>query len=321
MDKEMQKLVGAIKKSNSIALFSHINPDGDTVGSASALYFALKAYGKSVYLFCDSPIVSKIKVMDGVEYYNAEALPKYDLAITVDCSDLSRLGDMYGEYEKGYIKACVDHHETNPNFAQINVVEPNASATAEVMYKLIVALDKNLIDDRIAKLLYSGMITDSGCFSFSSVSTQTHSIAAELIKFNINASELCDYYTKMMPKKVFDLRMSALSKAKFYFDNKLAIILFTQEMFSLTNTGKEFTDGTINELININEVEIAIAMTEVNDKLYKCSIRTTEKHNSADIALAFGGGGHNRAAGFALCGYLEDVKDKIIRECGFALGE
>lgn len=316
----MLKLIKAINSANTIALFSHINPDGDTVGSAVALYFALKTYGKQPFLFCESQISSKIVVMEGIENYNAQSLPKYDLAIAVDCSDLSRVGNMYGEYEKCIVKACVDHHETNPNFAQINVVEPNASATAEVMYKLIVGLDKNLIDNKIAKLLYSALITDSGCFSYSSVSSQTHAIASELIKYDIDASKLCEYYTKMLPKKVFDLRMMALSNTKFYYNDKVAIILFTQEMFALTHTGKEFTDGTINELININEVEIAIAMTEVNDKLFKCSVRTSENYNSADIALAFGGGGHNRAAGFALSGYLEDVKDKIIRECGFALG-
>lgn len=316
----MQKLIKAIDSANTIAVFSHINPDGDTVGSSVALYFALKAYGKQPYLFCESQISSKIEVMEGIENYNSRSLPKYDLAIAVDCSDLSRVGNMYGEYEKCIVKACVDHHETNPNFAQINVVEANASATAEVMYKLIVGLGDYLIDDRIAKLLYSAIITDSGCFSFSSVSSQTHAIASELIKYDINASKLCEHYIKMLPKKVFDLRIMALSQAKFYYDNKVAIMLFTQEMFELTNTGKEFTDGTINELININEVEIAIAMTEVNDKLFKCSVRTTENYNSADIAVAFGGGGHNRAAGFALSGYFEDVKDKIIRECGFALG-
>lgn len=315
--------IDAVQKANVISIISHQNPDGDTCGSALALFRALGKFGKKAYIYCDSDIKDSLTVLKGYENYNASEVVKCDLAIACDCADADRMGKYLDMYKRAKIKVDIDHHKTNAGYGNINIIEAGVSATCEVMYKVIKALDsiKPCFDDTVAELLYSGLVTDSGGFTFSSVSSQTHAIASELIKYDFNASAICEHFLKNVPFATFRLRARVWSNAKFFCDNKIGMIVFTQEDFKMTGTSPDNTEGAINFIRDIDGVEVAVAVTELETKnSFKVSIRTSDSVDASRISMVFGGGGHKNAAGCRISGFFEDVKDKLIKACRDEMG-
>lgn len=318
-----REFIDAVQKAKVIALISHQNPDGDTCGSALALYRALRLFGKETYIYCDSVIKDSLSVLKGYENYNASCQVNCDMAIACDCADADRMGIYLDMFKKAKVRVDIDHHKTNSRYGNINIIEAGVSATCEVMYKVIKALDavKPCFDDTVAELLYSGLVTDSGGFTFSSVSSQTHAIASELIKYNFSASAICEHFLKSVPFNTFALRAKVWSKAKFFCDNKIGMIVFTQEDFKSTGTSPDNTEGAINFIRDIEGVEIAVAITELESKnSFKVSIRTSDNVDASRITMVFGGGGHKNAAGCRISGFFEDVKDKLLKACRDELG-
>lgn len=303
--------INEIQKAKTIAIISHINPDGDTVGSSLAIYKALQMCGKKPYIFCDDKIAGKISVLNGVELYNSEMLDKYDLSIAVDCADVERMGYSYSEFKKGKRKMMIDHHKTNCKYADVNILDINSAATAQITTFLLDEM--GLLDTEIAKLLYSGLVTDSGGFSFSSVTTQTMQAASILLHYDIKAHEICEHFMKKIKYNVYKLKSRVLNNAKFYDDNTIGMITFTQDDFEATGTDNTCTEGIITNIINIIGVKVALSISEVGNKSYKISIRTGEDVDSSKIAQVFGGGGHKNAAGLRLSGFYEDVVEKLLK--------
>lgn len=308
---DYQSVINEIQKANTIAIISHINPDGDTVGSSLAIYTALKMYGKKPYIFCDDPIVGKISILSGNENYNTQKLSKYDLSISVDCADMERMGESISEFRKGRRKLVIDHHKTNRRYGDINLLDINAAACAQVVTFLLDQM--NLLNDEVAKLLYSGLVTDSGGFSFSSVSQNTMLAASILLKYDIKAHELCEHFLKKIKMNIYKLKSRVLEKAKFYDNDTIGIITFRQSDFEATGTDSSCTEGIINNIINIIGIKVAVSISEVADKSFKVSIRTGEDVDASQIAIMFGGGGHKNAAGLRINGFYEDVVDKILK--------
>lgn len=305
-------IVKAIKQADTIAIISHINPDGDTVGSSLALYRALQMYGKKPYIFCDDIPSNKLSILPLIDRYNIASLPKYDLAISVDCANSDRIGVMgYKEYSKGRLKAVIDHHKSNIRAGELNYIVPTSASTTQIMYNVLSAL--GCIDDTVAMLLYTGLVTDSGGFTFSSVSSDTMRVASELLKYNFKAYEICEHFLKKTKLNIFRLKARVLNKAKFYDNNTIAITTFTEEDFVATNTSSDMTEGIINEMRNIDGLLVAVIIAEVSKFSYKISVRTGEEVDSSKIVMVFGGGGHKNAAGCRLSGYYEDIVDKILK--------
>lgn len=314
----INKLIKAIQTSNNIAIISHVSPDGDTCGSSLALYRAITLMGKKPYIFCENQLKPELLFLEFSENYNlGDQNLLYDLAISVDCAAFDRLGILQKLFNRAKITANIDHHKTNDRFGDINIIEAGVSATAEVMYKIIYEMNKikPCLDKSVAKLLYSSIVTDSGGFTFSSVSVQTHSIASKLIEFDINASEICKHFLKNTTLNKFNLKNRTLSNAKFYENNRIAMICFMIKDFEATNTTECDTDGIINNVLNIEGVDVAVAISELPNNSFKCSLRSQDNVDSSRIAMIFGGGGHKNAAGFRLSGYFEDVKERIIKAC------
>lgn len=317
----IDQLVAAMRSAQTIAIISHISPDGDTCGSGLALYRALVLSGKKPLIFCADALKENLCVLLGAENYRnqvPDGSDRFDLAIAVDCADAGRLGAMSDLFVRAKKRANVDHHKTNERFGDINIVEGGVSATCEVIYKIIKRMERYApcLDDGVAKLLYTGIVTDSGGFTYSSVSAQTHTIAADLIRYDIRASEICEYFLKRIRPDVFALKNRVLSRAKFYEDGKIGMIEFLREDFETTHTSDSDTDGIINEIRNVEGVEAAVSLTQMASRMqYKVSVRTTDRVDASRIAGVFGGGGHKNAAGCRLSGFYEDVKDKLLKAC------
>ncbi len=306
------EIVKAISKAQNIALFCHTNPDGDALGSMLALALSLEKAGKTVGAFCDSPVPEKYKCLKGSDPVKMPAKnAAYDLAISVDCSSLDRLGQSIKSFLSARKQVAIDHHASFQRFAEICLVDSSASACAEIIFDVIREIGN--MDGDIAGLLFGAIVTDSGCFAFSSVSPKTHLIAAELMKYDFDAAQIIYNVFRRNDIARFNLQNRVLSKARFFENNSIAVIIFETADFEATGTGIAQTEGIINGLIDIDSVKVAYALSEVNPKNFKLSIRTKSPVSAAEIANRFGGGGHINAAGCRVNGYKEDIVENIVK--------
>lgn len=312
------ELIDLFVKANDIAVFMHVNPDGDCVCSALALTLFLRKKGKNVSVFApcldSSSLPAKLAFLPGFAEINAiPPAVKYDLCAGVDLGDEGRLGDAcFRLFLKGKTSAVIDHHSEYKNFARMTVREDDAASTTQILYKILADYDKSTIDADIALLLYTGLLTDSGGFTFSNTSPETHTVAAELLRYAFDAAEINRIVMKDIPLNVFRLKNRVLSRVELCEDGKLALINFTKEDFTATETTEKDTDGIINNVINIIGVELAVSVSEIGDKSYKVSFRSKHGVDASACAKCFGGGGHFHAAGCRVYGYYEDVHTKLL---------
>ena len=313
---EIFEVVKLIKSAKTIALFSHINPDCDTICSALALRLFLKKMGKEVSAYCDGDLK-----FDMADLYSAEALnadcPKtsYDLTIAVDCATEDRIGKYRAVFQKGRKTLCIDHHLQDRTFAGYNCIDVHSGATAELIYLIIKEYDLSKMDKDIASLLYTGLITDTGNFGFSNVGVRTMSIGSDLLSYGIPNSDISYKHFREITFDTFKLKARALSKAQFFEKNKIGVITFTKEDFEATGTTSANTSNLVNEIVNIADVLIAVSITEVRSNSYKISLRTQGNVDANAIASVFGGGGHKNAAGFMVNGFYGNVLDDILKAC------
>lgn len=304
-------IVKLLKNADDIALYCHTNPDGDALSSMLALKSALEKRGKNVSAFCDSPVPAKYMCLSGAETISFPDKKTHALGLSVDCSDIDRLGQCIKSYLSCKTSIAIDHHSTFKRFSDIALVESNAAACAQIVYKLLKHI--KAIDKEIAELLFAGLVTDSGCFSYSNVTLETMKIAAELLEYDVDSADVIFKVFKSTSINRFKLKNRALSNAKFICDEKAAYIVFKKDDFAATDTSTADTEGIVSELKDIDSVQIAFALCEVGQHSYKLSIRTKDNIDAAEMARTFGGGGHPNAAGCRVNGYSEDIIDNIIK--------
>ena len=308
---QFNKVMQEITKARSVSIYTHQNPDCDTLSCALALRLALLSLGKSVDVYSVDPVPNTLCVLNGASEVKLPEKKVHDLSIAVDCDGLDRIGNGMKSFLSSKSKIAIDHHKTHKRFADITLLDIEVSACAEIIYRLLKHSD--LITKEIAELLFAGIITDSGCFQFPSATASTHMIASELMAYGINSGQIIYDVFKKSSKNKFILENAVLSKCKFYEDDQIAIITYTENDFNVTGTTLTDTLGTIVKVIDIDTVKIAYAISEAAPRSYKIMIRTKENIDASDIAREFGGGGHVRASGCRLNGYYEDVVEKLLK--------
>lgn len=310
MDK-LSDISKKILKSNDIAIYCHTNPDGDSIGCMLALYLALKAKGKEVYAFCDCPLPKKFEFLPSANVFSFPDKRKHDLGVSVDCSSNDRLGQCLRSFYDCRYSIAIDHHASYSNFADMFYVEKEAASCSQIIYKLLKEI--KVMNDDIATLLYAGIVTDSGCFAFNSVTPEVHQIVKELLEYKFDHADVVFNSYRVTSFDRFKLKARVIDHARFYDDNQIGLIIFSAKDFSETNTTQEDTEGIIQELINISNVKVAYALAEVDKERYKLSIRTKNGIDASEIASQYGGGGHKAAAGCRVNGILEDIIEKIVK--------
>ncbi|MBQ4646166.1 MAG: bifunctional oligoribonuclease/PAP phosphatase NrnA [Candidatus Gastranaerophilales bacterium] len=311
MEKEILNL---IESSSRILIITHVNPDGDTLGCASAL---------KTYIGTKADILIQIK--DNFNFPNTYSfLPhinnsknlsnlndEYDLIIAIDTASKDRIIDKAKNiFEKCQNTIVIDHHKTNSGFGKINYIKGGISSTGEVLFDLFEKLNIEISPD-MAKGLYSAILTDTGCFKYESVTNHTFSIASKLSNI-INTSEIADLCYTNKPKNLILFQNYLVSNAVFCLNDKIAYTLITKEIIEKYNAKDEYTEGICETLRSISGVEIALVLKETNNGV-KVSIRTKEI-DATIIAGKFNGGGHKRAAGCT-------IKEKINTACDILLKE
>ncbi len=302
-------LLDNVMNANTIAISGHVRPDGDCVGSCLALYLYLRKQfpEKTAQVYLE-PISSNLQMLQGTDMVDSTfAAPEepYDLFVVMDCSSEDRLGDALPIMQAAKKVFVVDHHVTNTQFGNEQVVCPEASSTCEVLYDL---LDPALIDHDIAEALYLGIVHDTGVFKYSATTEHTMQIAGALISKGINTASIIDdtFYRKtFLQNRVLGY---AVYHANMSLDNKLVTTVLRKEDLESFGATAGDTDGIIDQLRITKGVEVALFAREDAPDTYKLSMRSNGKVDVSIIASAFSGGGHKFAAGCTVTtGSFDDI--------------
>ena len=314
----MEEAIKLIKKSEKIYICSHVQPDGDNIGSTLALGMAIKKINKNVKVLKVDDIPSDYKFLP-----NVDLIKKYDkeedidLFIALDSSDMERLGvgKEFAKNAKNIIN--IDHHITNNNFGDINIVSPSSAATGELIYEFIRQMKVDM-DKNIATCLYTAISTDTGSFIYSNTTYITHLIVAELLKTGIDISYInINLYQKRSMERT-RLIINVLNDMEICLDGKIGIVTVTQDILKSNNAKMEDTEGIISFVRDIDSVEVACLLKEVDKNEIKVSLRSKEKIDVSKISSKFNGGGHIRAAGCTLFTEIDNAKELILKEIEMA---
>lgn len=287
-----------LREKDNILILTHANPDGDTLGSGFALCRALMKIGKICAVINADDIPKKYNYLfDDI----VEIKFKPDYVIAVDVATVNLLGGLEEQYK---IDMCIDHHSTNTEYANLLLLE-DVPAACQIMYEVVLALGAE-VDKKIADCLYTGLTTDTGCFRYDSTTAQTYRVAADLIDAGADNGRINRIMFETKSKTYARLERLAIESMRFYEHERVAVITVTQEMFQLTGSNAQETEGLAPLTRQIEGVEIGITIQERPDGTCKASIRTFESVNAAKLAACFGGGGHAQAAG---CKFDCDVKE------------
>ncbi|WMM26578.1 bifunctional oligoribonuclease/PAP phosphatase NrnA [Tissierella sp. MB52-C2] len=313
IESEFDLGIDLIKNNKNIGIASHVNPDGDNLGSILALGNALEKINKKVFMFKSDDIPTNFSFLPNIDkIMDYDDTIELDLFIALDVSDENRLGKNKVFLEKIENIINIDHHISNTNFGSINIVDSNAAATGELVYKLISKMGI-IIDKDIASCIYTSISSDTGSFMYDNTTSETHEIAAELIKLGIDKSNInINLYQNRSIQKT-KLFIKVLETLKFYHDNKVGIIQVTQDMLNNSNAKMEDTEGIISFIREIDSVEIAVLLKEIKEEDIKVSMRSKKYVDVAEICANFDGGGHIRAAGCTINQPI-NMAEKLILE-------
>lgn len=304
----LRQTAGFLKKHDNYIILTHASPDGDTLGSAYALYYGLKEIGKTACVICPDVIPKKYgyfaRATDHVTRQNSTV-------IAVDVADKQLLGALEEEFGEE-VDLNIDHHISNTRFAKNLYLDADASATAESIFELLHKMKVN-INDVTAKALYTGIATDTGCFKYSNVTAKTHLIISHLYEYNIDAPEINKLMFDTKSRNLLELERLVLDSAEFHFANKCMVLAVTSEMQEKTGCSGTELEGIAVISRSVEGVEAGITIKQTDDNLFKISLRTYPPLDASEICKKLGGGGHKGAAGATAEGTLEVVKEKALR--------
>ena len=309
----LDNIIEEINNAESVVILTHENPDGDAIGSSLALYNGLKQIGKDADLIIPEFPQTFEFLKNSKEVKKEGKTDKYDLAIALDCGDIKRLDGFAKYFEDANVKISIDHHSANTMFADYNFVNPMAPACCQILVTVLEALGIE-IDKEIGTCLLTGIITDTGGFKYSGVTSETFEFAAELLNKGVNVSNIYKKVLQTLSKPSFELRRRAMNRLEFLEEGKIAFTYITLKDEEETMAGSNSHDGIVEMGRDIEGVEISIFLREKEDG-YKISLRSNEYVNVSDICLMFSGGGHIRAAGGSVNLPFEQAKQKVIDEC------
>lgn len=314
MKRNPEAVAECIREAGTIAVAGHVNPDGDTLGSAAAMYIALRTMGKEVSLFCDDKIPDQLSFLPGAELFR---IPKgdegpFDLLLAVDVSDIGRLGSCAGLISRSRKTAQIDHHPTNPMYMQVNSVDGKSPATCMLIIEQLDTLGIPLTRE-IAICLYTGISTDTGNFAFASTDAEAFRIMSRLMEHDLPLAKLNRILFREKSREQILLLGKALTSLSFHGDSKIAVMKLTSADFEACGALSEHADTLVNYGLDTIGTKMALLARESADGRIKISLRAKEPIRVDDIAGKFGGGGHPQASGISMDGTLEECTESVLK--------
>jgi phosphoesterase RecJ-like protein len=317
-NKLYKKISKIINENKKFLIITHDYPDGDSLGSQIALYQLLSGLKKDVASLCNFelpyqysflPDLDKIKTsMEEIDLSAGE-----HICFILDCADEKRMNIDFEKLRKN-VKFIVniDHHKKNSNFGDLNLVESDSSATAEIIYKIVEKHYKKYIDHKMALGIYVGILTDTGKFQYSNTSPVVHKIVGELLEFDISPSKIHKYIYENEPLARFKLIQLVFDRIRYMESSGLIYSYILENDFRKLNLPFSAQDGIITMLRSKEKAKVAALIKQTGKNNYKISLRTSDSGvDLIKVSGKFGGGGHRMAAGYSDKGSLRKVINNL----------
>ena len=307
----MIRLKNELANVKTVAISGHIRPDGDCIGSCLGVWNYIQDnypdIQADVYL---EQIVPKFRFLKGADLVKTDCSEErnYDLFISLDASDRERLGETVKYLDTAKRSVCVDHHITNPGFADENWIVADASSASELAWEI---MEEEKISKRTAEALYMGIAHDTGVFQYSNTSPKTMQIAGSLIAKGINFSQIVDntFYKKTYIQN--QILGRALVESILLLDGRIIVGRVRQKDMEFYGAIPADLDGIVSQLRVTDGVEVAIFLYETGNHQYKVSLRSNGPVDVSAVCAYFGGGGHVKAAGCTMYGTVYDVINNL----------
>ncbi len=315
----LDEISKVLQKNNNFLITSHINLDGDGIGSELALYSILKKLkkkpiilnqGKLPKIYDFLPGINKIQYLKD-DYIDTKSI---DVGISLDCSNVKRMGKTYEIFRNIKTVINIDHHKSNENFGDLNYVDSSVSSVGEIIYELIKSINIDLLDEDISTCLFTSILTDTGSFRYSNVSSNTFRIASDLTSFRIKPHLIADNIYNRNTYSGLKLLGEALSTLEVTDSNYVSWLTITRKMLNNTKANDEEIEGIIDVAATLDNTEISILFRETKDNKIKISFRSKGNFDVNKFAGKFNGGGHPNAAGCLCSGKMYKIKEKILSE-------
>ncbi|MEK4238035.1 DHH family phosphoesterase [Paenibacillus sp. FSL H7-0714] len=296
---------------------SHVQPDGDAVSSTLAVGWLLSCLGKKYTMLNEGPIPKRMEYLwhsdEIINMASSEPPRQYSNVICVDCADFQRVGLTHRYFAKGALILNIDHHPTNNGYGLVNLIKPDAAATAEILFDLLKTFEIEW-DIDIATALYTGLLTDTGGFRYTNTSPKVMAAVSELLSYGVNGPELAETLLEEMTLPQIKILNKALNTLQLSPEGDIAWLYVTPEDMIECAAANEDLEGLVNYPRNIRGVEVGILFKVIHEHAVKVSLRSAGKVDVADLAQTFGGGGHTRAAGARIEATLETAIAQVLEE-------
>lgn len=307
--KEIEALLA---EAQDVLVVTHIGPDGDAIGSLTAMGIALRQLGCAGTLVCDDGVPSRfgfLPMADRVQR-STDASVTYDLLIALDCGDMSRMGRAFADLPEPHPPIInIDHHVTNTQFGEVNVVDSACTSTTEILYRLLPGLGVRLSSD-LATSLLTGIVTDTLGFRTVGVSAATFEAASALMEAGADLNHITARALLIKPLSIMYLWQRGLDKVKLEEEGLLWTAITHKERQAIGHMGSS-SGGLVNMLANVDEAAMSAVLLEGEDRVF-VGFRCRPPFNVAELALNLGGGGHPLAAGCTLEGSLADAQSLVV---------
>jgi bifunctional oligoribonuclease and PAP phosphatase NrnA len=308
---DRQAVLEALSNARRCLVSMHVSPEGDALGSALALALALKGMGKEALVVNQDPVPRVLDFLPTRDLYRqmTEIDEGYDLLVIVDCGDLERTGGLFKRRSPPIVN--IDHHVTNQRFGHINWVDPDASASAEMIADLLDTMKTPITPD-VALCIYTALMTETGSFKYSNATPKVFRLAATLCERGVRPDWVASKIYERNSIGRLRLLGAMLGRLDINTDHTVAWATIPERLFAQTGTTAEDTEDFINYPRSLMGVETAVFFRDAAPGTVKVSFRASGDVDVSAVAMEFGGGGHRKAAGCTMKGSIESVRPVVI---------
>ncbi|NTV28484.1 MAG: bifunctional oligoribonuclease/PAP phosphatase NrnA [Candidatus Omnitrophica bacterium] len=318
-----RRIIQSLRKHHKFIVSMHVNPDPDAVAAALALTLFLRAQGKKVRMVNQDDCPSWLNFVPRISLYEKFDEVKHgafaaEVLVVLDCGDLKRLGSVARLIRPGVQVINIDHHCTNENFGDLNLVEEQYSSTSEILFRLLKKAKCHFTKD-IAMLLYLGILTDTGSFGFDCTSSHTHTVVAELLKFKFSVSDMYGQAYETLPRRDLKPFLALMNRLELFYGERVACLALTGRDLGSVSDEFDLKDKVFTFLRSVQGLEVIVILTEQGKEKTRLNFRSRGSFDVARLAGQFGGGGHKKASGGFLDQGLTKAKSKVLAAIGKAL--
>lgn len=312
----MRKVVDFVRKHDDFLVSGHVRSDGDALGSQLAFHFLLKKLGKRSHVVCDQGALPDYRFLPGSDRVGAgpeDLRKRYQAVVTFDSGSWARLERISAALPRKEIQVVnVDHHASNERFGDLNWIDPTFSSSGEMAWELIKACGVKPTKD-MATCVYTAVVTDTGRFSFSNTTVETHLNATELLSCGVKPAEIHKALWRQKTPEQLRFLAEVLRRIRMSDDGRVAWIVISKALEAETGFQSGDTQEYIDQVKSIKGVKAAVLFKEVDEPgKIKVSWRTDPGVDGIEIAKAWGGGGHPRASGATVPGTLEEAEKAVL---------